>query len=94
MAVRRDHTSLPPDLFAELIDVLLSGWAAGANRPESQGDDAFRVFEYSDEGLRDVWRRHRPALLAEAARRGLPRPVWAELRYEIDPPPWLTPPAA
>jgi hypothetical protein len=84
MAVRRDRVSLAPDLFPEMIDVLLEGWSC-PRRPEHEAD-GFRIFDYTDAEMRDVWRQHRPVLLAEAARRGLRRPVWAEQQFDIDPP--------
>jgi hypothetical protein len=34
---------------------------------------------------------HRAELIAEAERRGIPRPIYGEQWFEMDPPPWLRP---
>ena len=39
--------------------------------------------EQSDE-LPAIWAAHRTALLKEAERRGIARPIWGELHYESE----------
>ncbi len=69
--LRRRMKTSGSELFPELVNVLLHGWGG----PHAADDpDPFRVFDYSDEALADVWRRHRRALMAEATRRGIAQP--------------------
>ena len=72
-----------PDLPFDrhVVDILIEG--------VSRGDPHFDSLEFmlspaSDE-LPAIWRAHRPALLKEAERRGIRRPLWGELHYD-DPP--------
>ena len=58
-------------LFPEAVDVLLGGWGC----PSRLGSaDPFRIFLLSDADFRDLWRAHRPWLMAEAKRRGIAQP--------------------
>ena len=69
-----------PDLPLDrhVVDILIEG--------VSRGDPAFDSLEFmlsdqSDE-LPALWRAHRAALLKEAERRGIVRPIWGEMRYD------------
>lgn len=78
MAIRRRGTDKKPgpELFGELVDVLLEGWGYTARPGHQEGDDPFRIFELTNEDLTAAWWAHREELLAEAKRRGITRP-WA-----------------
>ena len=71
-----------PDLPLDrhVVDILIEG--------VSRGDPAFDSLEFmlspASEELPAIWRAHRPALLKEAERRGVPRPIWGELHYELE----------
>jgi hypothetical protein len=69
-----------PDLPVDrhVVDILIEG--------VSRGDPEFDSLEYmlseqSDE-LPAIWAAHPTALLKEAERRGIARPIWGELHYE------------
>ena len=81
MALRRRGADASDDLFPELINILLEGWAAPIRPEHFGGADAFRIFELDDVELRERWRKHRSALLAEAARRGIEKP-WEQQQFE------------
>jgi hypothetical protein len=68
-----------PDLPLDrhIVDILIEG--------VSRGDPALDSLEYmlseqSDE-LPALWRAHRAALLKEAERRGIARPIWGEMHF-------------
>ena len=63
------------ELFPELVDVLLEGWGC-PTRPDSP--DPFRIFDLSTGDFARLWRKHRPALMKEAQRRGIPKPMGLE----------------
>jgi hypothetical protein len=79
MATRREAAA--GGLGPELVDLLLAG--RGAPSPVEPHPDAFDIFALSDADLRTAWRTHRLALLKEAGRRGLGRPIWAETAFDI-----------
>ena len=62
------------------VDILIEG--------VSRGDPAFDSLEYmlSEQSaeLPAIWAAHGTALLKEAERRGIARPIWGELHYESE----------
>jgi len=86
MAVRRDQVQ-DSELFPELVDILVEGWAGNYAWP-NPSDRALDAWQFRDEDLRAVWRRNKVELHAEAVRRGLTLP-WCERYYDFDPPAWL-----
>ena len=78
---RRGHRPSNSDLFPELVDVLLEGWGCEV-KPEHLAADAFRIFDLTEDDLREVWQTHRQMLLAEWARRGGDGPPWAQQQFE------------
>ena len=63
------------DLSSAMVDLLVTGGSE---------IDPFVEFDYQidDPRLRDLWLTHRPALLAEHARRGLVGQPWGD-RFDV-----------
>lgn len=80
---RAKHRRADEQLYPELIEVLLGGWAS-PTWPEESAEWP-RVFELKDEDFRREWRTHRHALLEEWQRRNLPgQPYAVEQGWEQD----------
>ena len=77
---RAPLSAAPPDLPLEghVVDILIDG--------VSRGDPHFDSLEFmlspESDVLPELWRVHRSALLNEAERRGIARPIWGELHYD------------
>ena len=73
-----------PDLPLDrhVVDILIEG----VSRGDPHFDSLECMLSPASEELPAIWRAHRPALLKEAERSAIPRPCWAELHYDDDPP--------
>lgn len=76
----RPSGSLP--ISEALLTVFIGGWAELTLKHDCSGLDL--EWALDDQIFRAVWLKHRAAALAEAKRRGVPRPLWAEKKFGGD----------
>ena len=68
----------------ELNEAMVIAFALGWHAVETHHHGAGQLLELAlDDALcRATWRQHRAAIIVEAKRRGLPRPLWAETQFD------------
>ena len=75
----RPRTAAGAALDEALFAIFCGGWSSLTRAHDCRNIDLELVLD--NEAMRREWQIHRTAAIAEAQRRGLARPLWAETQF-------------